>query len=258
MNGFSHMNNKKTVISLQNVSKIYKLPMKTEGEFYAIKNLSMRVKKGEKIGIVGDNGAGKTTLLKLISKVTKPTEGKINVGGRITSLINLEAGFNEELTGRENIILNGMIYGLTKKEVMRVFDKIIEFADIGRFIDAPFFVYSSGMKFRLALSVALATEPEIILMDEIFMAGDIDFQIKTLKKIEEIAKNKQMTFMMASHYPLVLRKYCDRFILLKNGKLINSSKKTILGLTRRWNDYFNDVPKIKIENDLLRDPYYQR
>lgn len=253
------MNNaEETIIKLDKVSKVYKLAIGNKGEFSAINDLSVEVKKGEKIGLMGDNGAGKTTLLKLIAGVTQPTKGIITVKGNVVSLINLGAGFNDELSGRDNIVLNGMIYGLTKQEVLKVSNSIIEFADIGKFIDAPYYVYSSGMRFRLALSVALATKPEIILMDEVFMAGDIDFQIKTLKKIEEITKDKKVTLIMASHYPLILRKYCNKFMFLKEGKLIDSSIESILSLTKKWNEYFSDIPKIGIEEEMSGDLYYQR
>lgn len=248
----------KVAIELINIEKKYKLPIGNKNYFYAIKNLNLKINRGEKIGLMGDNGAGKTTLLKLIAGVTIPTKGQININGKVASLINLEAGFNEELTGRENIVLNGMIYGMTREEIKLAEKQIIEFADIGNFINAPFFTYSSGMKFRLALAVALATKPEIVLMDEVFMAGDIDFQIKTLKKIEEITKNKKVTLIMASHHPLILRKYCDRFLFIKEGELINSSMEIILSLTKKWNDYFTDVPKIEIEENLSDDIYYQR
>lgn len=248
----------KTIIKLDKVSKIYKLLIDKEEEFYAIRDLSLKIKEGEKIGLMGDNGAGKTTLLKLIAGVAETSKGKIEVKGKVVSLINLGAGFNEELTGRENIVLNGMIHGLTKEEALEASPNIIKFADIGRFIDAPFYVYSSGMRFRLALSVALATKPQIILMDEVFMAGDINFQIKTLKKIEEITKDKKVTLIMASHYPLILRKFCDRFIFLKKGRLVDSSMKNVLSLTKKWNEYFNDIPKIEIEEKMADGAYYQR
>ena len=134
------MKTKRAVINVNNVSKVYKLPVKNGGKFKAIKDLSIEINRGEKVGIIGDNGAGKTTLLKLIAGVTSPTEGVIEVEGRVAALISLDAGFNNELTGRENILLNGMIYGLTKEEVLRKQNSIIKFAGIGKFIDAPYFV----------------------------------------------------------------------------------------------------------------------
>lgn len=250
--------NNNIAIELVGVDKKYNLPIGDNKSFYVVKSLNLKVNRGEKIGLMGDNGAGKTTLLKLIAGVTTPTKGTIRVLGRVASLINLEAGFNDELTGRENIVLNGMIYGMTKEEVKASEKQIIDFADIGEFIDVPFFAYSSGMRFRLALAVALATMPEVVLIDEVFMAGDIDFQIKTLKKIEEITKDKKVTLIMASHYPLILRKYCNRFLFLKEGKLINSDKNSILDLTQKWNKYFADVPKTGIEEEMSNDIYYQR
>lgn len=250
--------NNKTVIKLTNVGKIYQLMLANGESFYAIKNLSLKIKKGEKIGLMGDNGAGKTTLLKLIAGITTPNEGKISVKGKIAALINLEAGFNQELTGRENIILNGMIYGMNLKEIKEKEKEIIDFSGIGDFIDAPFFTYSSGMRFRLAFAVALSTKPEIILLDEIFLNGDIDFQIKSLKKIEEITKNNKVTLIMASHHPLILRKFCNKFIVLKKGELLDSNFETILGLTQKWNNFFSDVPKTKIEEKMSGDNFYER
>jgi len=252
------MRKKDVVINTRRVYKSYKLPIKGSEEFHAIKDLSIKIKRGDKLGIIGDNGAGKTTLLKLIAGVTRPTRGTIEVEGKIASLINLEAGFNSELTGRENILLNGMIHGLAKEDVQRKMDSIIRFADIGKFIDVPYFVYSSGMKFRLALSVSLAIKPDIVLMDEVFMVGDIDFQIKTYKKIEQLTRDKRVTLIIDSHYPLILRKFCNRFLLLKNGQMMDSSIKSVLGLTQKWNNYFIDVPETEIEKKLANNPFYQR
>lgn len=232
---------KDVVIKISGLGKKYSLPIGNKRDFWALKNLNLEIKKGEKVGLMGDNGAGKTTLLKLIAGLTVPNKGKLNAKGKIASLINLEAGFNLELTGRENIILNGMIYGMTKPEVKSKMEQIINFADIGEFIDAPFFTYSSGMRFRLALSVALAAEPDIILLDEIFLSGDVDFQIKTLKKIEEMVKNKKVTLLMASHHPVFVRKYCERFLFLRKGKLIDNGKEIITELNNKWNDYIFDA-----------------
>lgn len=225
------------VIELIGVEKKYRLFTNNEDEVCAIKNVNLKIIKGEKIGLTGDNGSGKTTLLKLIAGITTPTKGEVHVKGKIVSLINLEAGFNSDLTGRENIIINGMIYGMTKREVELAEKKIIDFADIGNFIDVPFFTYSSGMKFRLALSVALATSPDIVLMDEVFISGDIDFQIKTFKKIEEITKKNNVTLIMSSHYPLFLQKCCNKYIIMNKGKLINADTEMISDASKRWNNY---------------------
>jgi ABC-type polysaccharide/polyol phosphate transport system ATPase subunit len=257
MTGFDYMK-REFIIEIKNVSKLYKSPVDSKKKFYAIKNFNLKVKKGEKIGLMGDNGAGKTTLLKLIAGIIVPDRGLIKTFGKVVSVVNLEAGFSEDLTGEENIVLNGMIYGMSKEEISLAKSRIIEFADIGEFIYAPFYTYSSGMRFRLALAVALATNPDIIIMDEVFLAGDINFQIRTLEKIEEMVSRNEVTLIMASHHPLILRKYCNRFVFIKNGEMFDSTLESVLRLTKRWNDFFLDVDQVGIEKKMLKDPFYQR
>jgi lipopolysaccharide transport system ATP-binding protein len=247
----------KNAITLENISKEYTTP-NGNGKFFALKNINLEISRGDKIGISGMNGAGKTTLLKIISGITKPTTGKVTIKGKIVSLLDLGAGFDEELTGRENVMFNCMLHGMTKDEVKKNQSQIFSFAEIGNFIDAPFYTYSSGMKFRLAFAVTVSTKPDIILIDETFMSGDIDFQIKTLQKIESLSQNKELTLIMSSHYPLILRKCCKKFIFLNKGKISNNALDSITALSAKWNNFFTDIPLTKVEKKLVKNPFYQR
>jgi lipopolysaccharide transport system ATP-binding protein len=186
-----------------------------KGEFWALNNISFELKKGETLGIIGINGSGKTTLLKLINGIFMPDKGRISVKGRVGALISVGAGFHPMLTGRENIYVNGQILGMTKKEIDKKFDQIVEFADIGDFIDAPVKHYSSGMHVRLGFSIAVHCEPEILLIDEILSVGDITFQKKASEKIDQIRKNTTTIFV--SHSMRNVVRLCDRVILLNKG-----------------------------------------
>lgn len=190
-------------------------------EFYALKNISLTINKGERIGIIGSNGSGKTTLLKLITGVSTPTSGKVETKGRIVSLIDLEAGFHPDLTGIENIYLNGMLLGMQKREVDKKINEIIEFADIGNFIDAPIFTYSQGMKLRIGFSVAEAANPDILLLDENLVVGDHNFTMKVQDKIKEFFR-KNKTVVFASHWLDFIKRNCNKSYLLQNGELIKS------------------------------------
>lgn len=191
---------------------------KTVERVHAIKNLNLLITKGESIGIMGKNGAGKSTLLKLIANVSDPTSGTIQIKGRVAPLIELGAGFHPELTGKENIFLNGVILGLKEKEVRERFDSIVSFSEIGKFIDIPVKHYSSGMNMRLAFSVAVFTDPEILLIDEIFAVGDKDFQEKCILKMNEFKKRK-ITIVFVSHNLETIESFCTRALYLKNGNV---------------------------------------
>jgi len=177
----------------------------------------IEIKKGESLGILGRNGSGKSTLLKIIAGVTKPSDGRITVNGRIAPLIELGAGFHPELTGRENVYLNGSILGIRKKQMDRLYDEIVAFSELKEFMDQPIKYYSSGMYTRLAFSVAVAETPDILLVDEILAVGDIKFQQKCLKRMEEFRRSGS-TMVMVSHGPEQLEKYCDKGLLLNEGK----------------------------------------
>jgi lipopolysaccharide transport system ATP-binding protein len=188
-------------------------------EFWALKDVNFEVKQGEIVGIIGRNGAGKSTLLKILSRITEPTKGLVRIRGRIASLLEVGTGFHGELTGRENIFLNGAILGMTKREIRNKFDEIVAFAEVDRFLDTPVKHYSSGMYVRLAFSVAAHLEPEILLIDEVLAVGDVAFQKKCLSKMEEVSSGGR-TILFVSHNLQTIRNFCHRGILLNLGEIL--------------------------------------
>ena len=226
----------KPVIILDNVSVRYRLPSERIGtlkeyairflqrrlkhrEFWAVKDLNLNINHGEVFGIVGDNGAGKSTLLKVISKVLRPTTGRVRIYGKIAPLLELGAGFHPELSGRENVFLNGALLGYSHEEMKRVFDEIVEFSELGAFIDAPIRTYSSGMYARLGFAVATAHQPEILIVDEILSVGDEAFQRKCTERIAGFRENGA-TVLMVSHNLDLISEMCDRAAWLDHGKLM--------------------------------------
>jgi lipopolysaccharide transport system ATP-binding protein len=194
-----------------------------DGEwFWALRDISFDVQQGEVLGIIGRNGAGKSTLLKILSRVTTPTRGVVKIKGRIASLLEVGTGFHQELTGRENIYLNGAILGMTKAEVRRKFDEIVDFSGLEKFIDTPVKRYSSGMYVRLAFAVAAHLEPEILLVDEVLAVGDVEFQKKCLGKMEDVARGGR-TILFVSHNMAAIRNLCRRTMLLDEGELLMDS-----------------------------------
>jgi len=189
-------------------------------EFWALKNLSFEVKLGDRVGIIGRNGAGKSTLLKILSRITEPTSGRISIAGRVASLLEVGTGFHPELTGRENIYLNGAIMGMSKVEIKRKFDEIVAFADIDKFLDTPVKRYSSGMYVRLAFSVAAHLEPEILIIDEVLAVGDAQFQKKCLGKMDEAGKEGR-TILFVSHNMGVISQLCSSCVWLDEGEIKN-------------------------------------
>jgi len=189
---------------------------KTKDNFTALDDISFEIKKGETVGIIGPNGSGKSTILKLIAGVMSPTSGTISVKGNISPLIELGAGFHPELTGRENIFLNGAILGLSQKEITANLNSIIEFAELQEFIDQPVKHYSSGMYMRLAFAVAVHTHPEILIVDEILAVGDTEFQKKCFNKMEEFKKSKDITIIFVSHDLSQIENFCTRAIYINN------------------------------------------
>ncbi|HUT96469.1 MAG TPA: ABC transporter ATP-binding protein [Candidatus Paceibacterota bacterium] len=196
----------------------------TREEFWALKNINLDIKKGEAIGIIGANGAGKSTFLKIISRITFPTTGEIKIRGRVASLLEIGTGFHPELTGYENIFLNGAIMGMTKKEIKAKLNDIIKFAGIEKFIDTPVKRYSSGMYIRLAFSVAAHMEPDILIVDEVLAVGDVSFQKKCLGKMNEVAKKQGRTVLFVSHNMAAIQNLCERCILLENGMIKKRGK----------------------------------
>jgi lipopolysaccharide transport system ATP-binding protein len=194
----------------------------TPNSIWALKDVSFEIKRGEVVGIIGRNGAGKSTLLKILSRITEPTEGYAEIRGRVGSLLEVGTGFHAELTGRENIFLNGAILGMKKAEIKRKFDEIVAFAEIEKFIDTPVKHYSSGMYVRLAFAVAAHLEPEILFIDEVLAVGDIGFQKKCLGKMEDLGKEGR-TVLFISHNMAAISRLCGRGILLQNGGLIHDS-----------------------------------
>lgn len=226
------------VIKIDHVSKLFRLQKqrtfkelipallggkKAIESFWALKDINLEIKKGETIGIVGPNGSGKSTLLKLIAGVSNPTKGKLEVNGRIAPLIELGAGFHPELTGRENVFLNGVILGMSRDEIKKKFQAIVDFAELSEFIDQPVKHYSSGMYLRLAFSVAVHTNPDILLVDEILAVGDSAFQKKCFARMEEF-KGKGVTIILVSHNTEQVRKFCEKVVYLNDSKLVDVDK----------------------------------
>jgi lipopolysaccharide transport system ATP-binding protein len=190
-------------------------------EFWALKDVSFRAVRGDRIGIIGRNGAGKSTLLKILSRITEPTEGRVRIRGRVASLLEVGTGFHPELTGRENIFLNGAILGMTKAEIKRKFDEIVEFAEVEKFLDTPVKHYSSGMYVRLAFAVAAHLEPEILVVDEVLAVGDAQFQKKCLGKMEDVSAKEGRTVLFVSHNMGAISQLCNRGILLDKGYVLS-------------------------------------
>jgi len=189
-------------------------------EFWALKDVNFKVEQGEVLGIIGRNGAGKSTLLKILSQITPPTTGEIRLRGRVGSLLEVGTGFHPELSGRENIFLNGSILGMRKKEIEKKFDEIVEFSGIGKFLDTPVKRYSSGMYVRLAFSVAAHLEPDILIVDEVLAVGDAEFQKKCLGKMEDVTKKDGRTVIFVSHNMGAIRSLCSRCVLLDKGQVL--------------------------------------
>jgi lipopolysaccharide transport system ATP-binding protein len=187
-------------------------------EFWALNDVSFEVKQGDRVGIIGRNGAGKSTLLKILSRITEPTKGKISIRGRVASLLEVGTGFHPELTGRENIFLNGAILGMSKIEIQRKFDEIVDFAEVAKFLDTPVKRYSSGMYVRLAFAVAAHLEPEILIVDEVLAVGDVEFQNKCLGKMKDVAHSGR-TVLFVSHNMAAIRQLCSSAILLQQGRI---------------------------------------
>ena len=236
------------VIEVKHVDKVYKLfdsnkarvadtlgltRKKNYKEHYALKDMSFNVKKGECVGLIGTNGSGKSTILKIITGVLSPTHGEVNVDGRISALLELGAGFNQEYTGIENIYLNGTMLGYTKEEIDAKLDDILDFADIGEFVFQPVKTYSSGMFVRLAFAVAINIDPEVLIVDEALSVGDVFFQAKCYKKFEEF-KEAGKTILFVSHDLGAISKYCDRAVLINKGdKVAEGTPKDMIDIYKK-------------------------
>ena len=212
--------------------------------FMALNGIDLTIYKGEALGIIGGNGAGKSTMLKLLSRVTAPTEGEIGINGRIASMLEVGTGFNPEMTGRENVYMNGAILGMTKAEIDAKMEQIIEFSEVRDFIDTPVKRYSSGMFVKLAFSVAAHLDSEIMIMDEVLAVGDVNFQQKCLKKMRDAATVEGKTVLYVSHNMNTIRQLCDRCIVLSQGVMIYDG------------DVENAIKIYSNENDVKMQKYY--
>lgn len=188
-------------------------------DFWALKDVSFEIKQGDRVGIIGRNGAGKSTLLKILSRITEPTSGKISIKGRVSSLLEVGTGFHPELTGRENIFLNGAVLGMSRSDIKKKFDEIVAFAEVEKFLDTPVKHYSSGMYVRLAFAVAAHLEPEILIVDEVLAVGDIQFQKKCLGKMEEVGRDGR-TVLFVSHNMATISSLCKKGMLLNEGRIL--------------------------------------
>ena len=221
----------------------------TKEEFWALRNIAFSVNPGEIIGIIGPNGAGKSTLLKILTGITPPAEGEVRMHGHVSSLLEVGTGFHPELTGRENIFLNGAILGMPRKNIIKNFDAIVEFAGVEKFIDTPVKYYSSGMYVRLAFSVAAHLEPDILLVDEVLAVGDAEFQKKCLGKMEEVTKKGGRTILFVSHNMGAIQNLCKKTILLEKGKI------KMYGETAKVIDFYlnkgelNSVSEFKVDKN---------
>jgi lipopolysaccharide transport system ATP-binding protein len=241
-----------TVIKVENISKCYRIgemggyktlrdilggvlamPFNHNGKqgssknksIWALKDVSFEIQQGETVGIMGRNGSGKSTLLKILSRITNPTKGQAVICGSIGALLEAGVGFNSELTGKENVYLNGTILGMGKKEIRKKYDDIVEFANIGGFLDTPIKHYSSGMKMRLAFSIATHVKPDILLIDEVLAVGDAEFQKKCLQKLHDITQEGR-TVLFVSHNLSAVKSLCSRAIVLENGQVIEDGNAT--------------------------------
>ncbi len=234
---------------LKNIKSIIK--QKEEIDFWALKDVSFEIEEGDRVGIVGRNGAGKSTLLKILSRITPPTKGRIEYSGRMAALLEVGTGFHGDLSGRENIYLNGSILGMTKQEIDRKFDEIVDFSEIEQFLDTPVKRYSSGMYVRLAFAVAAHLEPEILIVDEVLAVGDSAFQKKCIGKMKDVS-NSGRTILFVSHQLASVQSLCNKVIVFKNGKIDFPLSETALSLKH----YMQDVAllsKTSIESRLDRE-----
>ncbi len=219
-------------------------------EFWALKDVSFEIEKGDRVGIIGRNGAGKSTLLKILSRITPPTAGRIEYSGRMASLLEVGTGFHGDLSGRENIYLNGSILGMKKWEIDEKFDEIVAFSEIEKFIDTPVKRYSSGMYVRLAFAVAAHLEPDILIIDEVLAVGDAAFQKKCLGKMEDVSQNQGRTILFVSHSLSTVSKLCNKGLLLKNGVL--QCQGQFYDVMKAYESMYSDLPNFERSDFAFR------
>ena len=236
---------------LRNLRNIARLNTFQEGVddptvFWALQDINFEVQEGEVLGIIGHNGAGKSTLLKILSRITEPSTGEINIRGRVSSLLEVGTGFHQELTGRDNVYMNGTILGMTKKEIDRKFDEILDFSGVEKHIDTPVKFYSSGMKVRLAFSVASYLDPEILIIDEVLAVGDLAFQQKCLGRMNEVSDSGR-TVLFVSHNMGPIEGLCDRVMMLERGRIVFNGD-VAEGVDRYKTEMYDAVPDVDLED----------
>lgn len=243
------MNNQ--LVSFKNVSKNYFLDGAQNKVLSVLKGINFELKKGDRVGLIGNNGAGKTTFFKLLAGISSPTSGKISRKGKIVTLMDLEDGFDLELSGRENILLNGLLIGMTRKEIKEKEESIIDFSGIRKFIDEPFFTYSSGMKFRLAFAIAIESKCDVLLMDEIFMSGDFEYQTKMFGEIKKyIENNHDMALVVSSHIPILLLEMINKCLEVKDNKLNKVDMNEFKNIAKTRNEQFYSMLGIDMNVDI--------
>ena len=236
--------------NLNRLRKMSRFGVEDESVFWALSDIEFEVKEGEVLGVIGKNGAGKSTLLKILSQITEPTSGKIEIHGRVASLLEVGTGFHPELSGRENIFMNGTILGMTRREIDVKLEEIIDFSGVEKFIDTPVKFYSSGMKVRLGFSVAAHLEPEILIIDEVLAVGDYEFQKKCLGKMEDVA-GQGRTVLFVSHNMIAVKNLCSRAILLENGLITkNCSVNSVVDFYLSRDDINYDLTEREETKDI--------
>lgn len=231
---------------------------KTSEEFWALKDLSFNIHAGERVGIIGRNGAGKSTLLKILSRITEPTAGRVSIKGRVASLLEVGTGFHPELTGRENIFLSGAILGMSRAEITRNFDAIVDFADVEKFLDTPVKRYSSGMYVRLAFAVAAHLNTEILMIDEVLAVGDADFQKKCLGKMDEVSRSEGRTLLFVSHNMGAVSRLCSRAVCLSGGNIVLDTHNVSDGVKKYLSmSGSSDLTEWSNPGDKLENQYFK-
>lgn len=245
--------------NLKQIRSLSKLDEDEESIFWALRDVSFEVMEGEVLGIIGHNGAGKSTLLKILSRITEPSEGEVHIKGRVAALLEVGTGFHPELTGRENIYMNGTILGMRKKEIDHKLDEIVSFSGVEKYIDTPVKFYSSGMRVRLGFAVAAHLEPEILIIDEVLAVGDAEFQKRCLGKMEEVSKQGR-TMLFVSHNMQAVQSLCKKSLVLKNGKIIflgeaSESVQFYLNQFSKEKRCLSDTDLEQPENDFVKFNY---
>jgi lipopolysaccharide transport system ATP-binding protein len=222
----------------------------TGEKFWALKDVSFEVKQGEMVGVIGRNGAGKSTLLKVLSRITEPTEGRATLRGRVASLLEVGTGFHPELSGRENVYLNGSILGMTRAEIAKKFDEIVAFSEVEKFLDTPVKYYSSGMYVRLAFAVAAHLDPEILIVDEVLAVGDVQFQKKCMGKMQQVASGQGRTVLFVSHNMSAVQRLCPRSILMRKGSVAFDGPTD--DVVRQFLTYLNETAAVAFDKNPER------